>query len=407
MVPSLPRLAVLLPRFPNLADHWIHREMEMLMRLGWELSIFALAYDKRRLAALPPELRALAAGVGERTLPVPRLARVEPPSRPLAGNAAEVRRDIMNLHRGQPLKMLELRTLSDRATALAGEMRAKRIGRLYVQYATRTALAGWIIHRLTGIPYTVRVHGPELMDGSQVTPEALKSADFLAAATQSAREALDDRFGAGKRAVVVHYGLDVNHYVPRVGILHADPPFEVICVRPLEADNGLELLVAAAAELLTEGLPLHLQIIGEGKLRKALQKQVDQMPFKGAVELPGELTVDERARRLAAADCYIDPLPRLRGEREALPLGLFEALACSLPVVATNLPGRNELIRHYETGVLIPPGDRSTLASGIRDVYNSPAKATRLARAGRELVAKEFDPLVNARLLTSLILRQR
>ena len=54
-----------------------------------------------------------------------------------------------------------------------------------------------------------------------------------------------------------------------------------------------------------------------------------------------------------------------------------------------------------------PPGDRTTLTAGIRDVYNQPAKAARIARAGRELLLQEFDPLVNARLLTSLILRQR
>jgi glycosyltransferase involved in cell wall biosynthesis len=384
--------------------------MEMLMRLGWELSIFALAYDNRQIAALPAEMRALAAGVGERTHPSPRLARVEAPSDPLAnlaGNPVEVRNEVMNLYRGQPLKMLEMRAFSDKAAGLAGEMRAKHIGHLHVQYATRTALAGWIIHRLTGIPYSVRVHGPELADRSMVTSQALKGAAFLAAATQPARESLSDQFGAAGRSVVVHYGLDVNVYAARVGILRAEPPFEVICARPLEAGNGLELLVDAFTDLLQEGMPLRLQIIGEGKLRKALQKQIDQMPFKGAVSLPGDLPADERARRLAAADCYIDPLPQLQGQREALPLALFEALACSLPVVATNLPGRSELVRHFETGVLIPPGDRSTLGSGIRDVYNSPAKAARLARAGRELVIKEFDPLVNARLLTSLIMRQR
>lgn len=405
-----PRLAILLPRFPDPADFWIQREMEMLTRLGWELSIFALAYDSRQIADLPAELRALAAGVGERTRPAPSLAGFEPPSDPLQslpGNPAQVRKEVMNSFRGQPLKMLEMRAFSGKATGLAAEMRARRIGHLHVQYGTRPALAGWIIHRLTGIPYSVRVHGPELSDRNEVVPQALKDAAFLATATQATRETLGSLYGASDRAVVVHYGIEAGTYAPRVGILRAEPPFEVVCARPLEADNGLELLLKACAQLLNEGLPLHVQIIGEGKLRKVLQKQVDQMGFTGVVDLPGDLPAEERARRLAAADCYIDPLPQLRGEREALPLALFEALACSLPVVATNLPGRNELIRHYETGILVPPGDPSTLTAGIRDVYNQPAKAARIARAGRDLLLQEFDPLVNARLLTSLILRQR
>ena len=55
-----PRLAILLPRFPDPADFWIQREMEMLTRLGWELSIFALAYDSRQIACLQLELEACA-----------------------------------------------------------------------------------------------------------------------------------------------------------------------------------------------------------------------------------------------------------------------------------------------------------------------------------------------------------
>lgn len=412
MSPSMkPRLAVLLPHFPDPEDVWIQTEMEMLMRLGWEINVFALSYDSRQIGALPPELRALAAGVGERTRPSPRLAGLEWPTDPaerLPGDLEQVRKTVLHFYRGQPLKMLEMRAFCDKAADLAREMRAKRIGHLYVQYATRPALAAWIIHQLTGIPYSIRIHGPELAAGSQTTEQAIRGATFLAAATGAARDRLASQYGpsVAARTTVIHYGLDVNAYTPRVGILRAEPPFEVVCARVLEPGAGLELLLDACAELLKEGLPLHLQILGGGPLHKALKRQADQLKLDGAVEIPGEVPIAERARRMASADCYIDPLVELAGQREALPLALFEALACALPVVATNLPGRNELVRHFETGVLIPPGDRSTLVSGIRDIYNSPAKAARLARAGRELIAREFDPLVNARLLANRILQE-
>ena len=409
---SKPRLAFLFPHFPDPADIWIQSEMERLMRLGWEIYVFALSYDTQQIAAMPSEIRALTAGMGERTRPSPRLAGVEVPTDPedrLPADTGQVRKTVMNFYRGQPLKMLEIRGFNDKMLVLAREMRVKRIGHVLAQYATRPALGAWIIHQLTGIPYSVRVHGPELAGPSPETSAALNGAAFIAAATQSAREKLRVNYGesVSERTSVIHYGLDVNAYPQRVGILRAEPPFEVICERPLEANQGLELLVDACAELLNEGLPLHLQIIGEGNLRKPLQKKIDLFQQKNVVDLPGKLSLDERTRKMAAADCYIDPLPELRGEREALPLALFEALACSLPVVATNLPGRDELVRHYETGVLIPPGDRSTLGSGIRDIYNGPSRAARMARAGRTLILNEFDPVANARLLGELILKER
>ncbi len=407
-----PRLAILFQHFPDPVNTWFQGEVEILMRLGWEIQVFALSYDSRQTAALPPEIRALAVGAGERTRPSPKLANLnlaDDGEERLPGDPDQVRKAVQNLFRGQPARQFEMRGFVNKSIELAREMRAKKIGHLHVQFATRPALAGWIIHRLAGIPYSIRVHGPELATTDQVTPEALQEAIFLAAATRDTRERLGEQYGArvAERTTVVHYGLNVNSYSQRVGILRPEPPFEVICARPLEADQGLDLLVDACAELYQEGLPLHLQIVGEGKMRRALKGQIDQRKLNGAVELPGALSADLFARRMAAADCFIDPLPNLAGQREALPLAMFEALACSLPVVATNLPGRNELIHHFETGILIPPGDRSTLASGIRDVYNSPAKAARLARAGRELIAREFDPLVNARLLGSLILGHR
>ena len=408
---SNPRLAFLFPHFPAPADIWIQREMDMLMRLGWEIYVFALAYDSQQIAAMPSEIRALTAGMGERTRPSPRLAGVEVPTDPedrLPADTGQVRKTVMNLYRGQPLKMLEMRAFNEKMLVLAREMRVKRIGHVIAQYATRPALGAWIIQQLTGTPYSIRVHGPELAGISPETGAAVKSAAFLAAATQSAQEMLRKDYGesVAGRTRVIHYGLDVNAYPQRVGILRAEPPFEVICERPLEPKQGLESLVDACAELLSEGLPLHLQIMGEGTLRKPLQKKIDQLQQKNAIELTGELSLDERTRRMAAADCYIDPLPELRGEREALPLALFEALACSLPVVATNIAGRDELVRHYETGVLIPPGDSSTLASGIRDIYNGPAKAARMARAGRALILNEFDAVANARALGDLILQK-
>jgi glycosyltransferase involved in cell wall biosynthesis len=84
----------------------------------------------------------------------------------------------------------------------------------------------------------------------------------------------------------------------------------------------------------------------------------------------------------------------------------MEALACEIPVVATDLSGVPELVRHGETGYLVPPANPTLLADQIASVYTNFAVAVQLARAGRALVLREFNLHTNTRQLAALFPQQ-
>lgn len=83
---------------------------------------------------------------------------------------------------------------------------------------------------------------------------------------------------------------------------------------------------------------------------------------------------------VAAANVVVNP-----SDVEGLPLSILEALAMERPVVATSVGGVPSVIRHAETGLLVPPGDPESLAAALLEALDSPDAAD-WGRAGAELV---------------------
>jgi len=77
--------------------------------------------------------------------------------------------------------------------------------------------------------------------------------------------------------------------------------------------------------------------------------------------------------------------------REGLPKILLEAAASARPIVASDVPGCREIVRHEVNGLLVPPGDSKALAAAITRILESSELQNKFGRAGREIVEREFD----------------
>jgi glycosyltransferase involved in cell wall biosynthesis len=92
-----------------------------------------------------------------------------------------------------------------------------------------------------------------------------------------------------------------------------------------------------------------------------------------------------------------------QGRREGIPVSLMEAMATGLAVVASDISGIPELIRHGVTGILVPPGDAAAIAGAIAGLSASPAQRQRLGAAARAAVLEEFDLGRSSAMLLALI----
>jgi glycosyltransferase involved in cell wall biosynthesis len=146
----------------------------------------------------------------------------------------------------------------------------------------------------------------------------------------------------------------------------------------------VDVLLEAFARLSERASDLRLAIAGDGPLRGALTDQVERLGLEERVAFLG-VRADVVALHRAAE------LLVLPSEGEGLPNVVLEALAAGTPVVATDVLGTREVVRHEREALLVAPGDAQALEAALWRVLTDASLAARLATRGRARVAEAYD----------------
>lgn len=141
---------------------------------------------------------------------------------------------------------------------------------------------------------------------------------------------------------------------------------------PKRPDLALRAL-ASVRETIPE---VELHLVGEGPLRREAEALTAELGLNGAVRFLGNR--EDVPELLATAECAL-----LASDYEGCPLVVVEAMAASVPVVATEVGGTAELVEQGRTGELGPRGDARGLAAALELVLGNPARAAELGAAGR------------------------
>ncbi|MBF0236063.1 MAG: glycosyltransferase family 4 protein [SAR324 cluster bacterium] len=88
------------------------------------------------------------------------------------------------------------------------------------------------------------------------------------------------------------------------------------------------------------------------------------------------------------ASTHIVVLPSYR---EGLPSILAEAASCGRPIVATDVPGCREIVRHEENGLLVPPKNSEALANALERLIKDPEMRRKMGERGRQIVINNFS----------------
>jgi len=131
------------------------------------------------------------------------------------------------------------------------------------------------------------------------------------------------------------------------------------------------------------GHRFELLVVGDGKLRPVIEKQIARLGLCKYVRLLGTRT--DVPNLLSASDILV-----LASLWEGLPGVIAEAMASGLPVVATNVGGIPELVVDGKTGLLVPPGDATSLADALSRLIDDPDLRYRLGVEGYHRISTYF-----------------
>jgi glycosyltransferase involved in cell wall biosynthesis len=129
---------------------------------------------------------------------------------------------------------------------------------------------------------------------------------------------------------------------------------------------------------------LRFFIAGDGVLRPAVERAIAEADLGGVVHLLGWR--DDVPELLAAMDIFL-----LTSLFEGLPRVVLQAMAASVPVVATDTGGVAEVVVDAETGRLVPPGNPGATAEAIVALSRDAVARRRLATAAKARLGDEFD----------------
>ncbi len=161
----------------------------------------------------------------------------------------------------------------------------------------------------------------------------------------------------------------------------------VMLVSRMLWDKGIGEFVDAAKRLLAQGVKARFVLVGKtdpDNPASIPMRVLDEWQKGGIVEWWGHC--EDMPEIYTQA--HVITLPSYR---EGLPKVLLEAASCGRPIVATDVPGCREIVRHGDNGFLVPPRDAEALAFSLAQLITDRELRIKMGGRGREIVLNEFS----------------
>lgn len=174
-------------------------------------------------------------------------------------------------------------------------------------------------------------------------------------------------------------------------------PPRILCVAHLYPRKGVETLLRAFDRVTADAI---LRIVGIGPESERLAHLARDLGITSRVHFLGHLSFADLAAEYRNAAVFALPT-----EQEGFGIVFLEAMASSLPIIATRVAAVPEVVADGVTALLVEPGDEADLAQTIEKLLRDPALRASLGNAGRAHVARFDAPVVAGQFLTAVGIR--
>jgi len=182
------------------------------------------------------------------------------------------------------------------------------------------------------------------------------------------------------KVLVIPNGVDVEEFSSRAGGA-ARLRKRVVCVGRLLFNKGVQYLVEAAPKVLESCPGTEFIVVGEGPMKAELMLRARAKGASASFRFLGQ--VPSVAEVLRGCDIFVRP-----SLTEGMPLTVLEAMACGLPVVASNVSGTPEVVVHGVNGLLVEPGHVGQLSAALTRLLQDEQLAREMGGRARASVEK-------------------
>jgi N-acetyl-alpha-D-glucosaminyl L-malate synthase BshA len=286
------------------------------------------------------------------------------------------------------------------ATRMAEVAEFYSLDLLHVHYAIPHSIAAYLAKQMLAtrgiaLPFITTLHGTDItlvgLDRSYlpITKFGIEQSDGVTAISSHLRDRTYEAFSLTKPIEVIRNFVNCDVYVRK--------PVLAARMRPTYAAPGEKLLVhlsnfrpvkrvgdvVEVFAKIAHALPARLMLIGDGPERSTAEYLARKLGVAGSIHFLGKQ--DNVNELLPLADLMLMP-----SEMESFGLAALEAMACSVPAIATRVGGVPELIDSGRNGILCPVGDIDGMAKAAIDLLHSPQALADMIKAARKTAQDHF-----------------
>lgn len=181
-------------------------------------------------------------------------------------------------------------------------------------------------------------------------------------------------------------------------ITDGNKSINVITVSRLEKWKNIEGIIFAVNSVKKNGHNINLNIIGEGSEYYSLKGYIQKYGLQDNVKLLGRKKQNETMGYIVNSDMFI-----LNSTYEGLPHVVIEAMSMHVPVIATNIPGTNEIAIDNKTAVLVEVGNNDQIADAILKISKDKEFKSKIVENAFELVKERYNWDVNLNKIERII----
>ena len=251
---------------------------------------------------------------------------------------------------------------------------------------------------ISPVPVIVSFHGADAqVDMDKPKHRAAMQRMFgLAKLLLVRSESLAERLvelGAERGKIRIHRtGIPLREITFTQRVAPADGAWQCVQACRLIAKKGLATTLRAFSEFSARYPKATLTLAGGGPLLNDLWSLVLKLGLQKRVKFTGFLSQQELRLQYSKAHLFLHPSETGEdGDQEGVPNSMLEAMACGLPVIATNHGGIPEAVVHGVSGLLVPERDHLALAGEMLALTLKPERYAAMSAAAAQRVEKELN----------------